>query len=189
MRRRYALGAVTLLLVGSMAAVWIVHSTKAQNPAGQLVAKQGPAEAQPSLPLTQVVLFSSGVGYFQREGDVEGDARIDLQFPIGDVNDLLKSLVLQDTGKGKIGAISYDGQDPVDKTLRSFSVNLTGNPTFGQVLNQARGEKVEVVMQSTAAGSPGTLTGTIMGMESEMQPAGQNAAKEVHMLNLVCAEG
>src|SRR5205085_6408413 len=161
---------------GSMAAAWIVRSVKSPPPA-QLVAGQLPgAAAGPNLPLTQVVLFSSGVGYFQREGDVEGNARVDLQFPIGDINDLLKSVVLQDTGKGKIGAISYDGQDPVDKTLRSFSVNLTGNPTFGEVLNQARGEKVEVVMQQTAANQPGTITGVVMGMESEMQPSGPNAA-------------
>ena len=48
------------------------------------------------LPITRVVLFTSGVGFFQRQGEVEGDARIDLQFPTEDVNDLLKSLVLRD---------------------------------------------------------------------------------------------
>src|SRR5215468_4677281 len=36
------------------------------------------------LPVAQVVLFSSGVGYFQREGAVEGDQRIDLSFPTQD---------------------------------------------------------------------------------------------------------
>src|SRR5436190_639981 len=143
----------------------------------------------PQLPVSQVVLFSSGVGYFQREGEVEGNARVDLQFPLGDINDLLKSLVLQDTDKGKIGIVSYDGLDPVDKTLRSFAVDLTGNPTFGELLNQARGEKVEVVMQSTAANQPGTITGVVMGMESQTQPQGPSAVHEVHMLNLVCAEG
>src|SRR5689334_8701227 len=30
------------------------------------------------LPMTQVVLFNSGVGYFQREGPVEGEARVEL---------------------------------------------------------------------------------------------------------------
>src|SRR5215218_9018476 len=34
-----------------------------------------------SLPLTRVVLFNSGVGYFSRSGEVEGDARVDLTFP------------------------------------------------------------------------------------------------------------
>src|SRR5205807_1229805 len=98
--------------------------------------KNGPA---PPLPITHVVLFNSGVGYFQREGQVEGDTRVDLAFPVGDINDLLKSLVLQDLGNGKVSAVSYDSQDPIDKILRSFALDLNNNPTFGQILNQARG--------------------------------------------------
>ncbi|HMP02446.1 MAG TPA: hypothetical protein PKC45_08100 [Gemmatales bacterium] len=41
----------------------------------------GTAPQQQSLPVVRVVLFSSGVGYFQRMGEVTGDARIDLSFP------------------------------------------------------------------------------------------------------------
>jgi len=189
MRRNLLIGAVGTLVLTAAGTIWLTHGAP-QAPVQPVEARQGQGEANgASLPLSQIVLFSSGVGYFQREGEVEGNTRIDLQFPIDEVNDLLKSLVLQDMGKGKIGAISYDGQDPVEKTLRSFAVDLTTNPTVGQLLNQARGEKVEIVMQSTAANTPGTLSGVIMGMESEMQPVGPNAAKEVHMLNLVCAEG
>ena len=41
-----------------------------------------PSETSVQLPIGQVVLFSSGVGYFQREGTVDGDARVDLSFPV-----------------------------------------------------------------------------------------------------------
>src|SRR5690349_20573285 len=37
-------------------------------------------EPKDKLPIAQVILYSSGVGYFQREGTVEGDARVDLSF-------------------------------------------------------------------------------------------------------------
>src|SRR5580700_7382509 len=189
MRRKCLLGVATLLLFGSLAAAWVVHSFL-PLPVRPVVAETLPGrEAGPNLPLTQVVLFSSGVGYFQRESEIEGNARVDLQFPVGDVNDLLKSVVMQDLGNGKIGPINYDGQDPIDKTLRSFSIDLTNNPTFGELLNQARGEKVEVVMQQSATSQPTTLNGVIMGMESEMQPQGPSGQREVHTLNLVCAEG
>src|SRR5205823_7406438 len=117
----------------------------------------------PPLPVAQVVLFSSGVGYFQREGEVEGNARVDLAFPVQDINDLLKSMVLQDLGGGHVAAVSYDSHDPIDKTLKSFAVNLTANPSLAQLLNQARGEKVEVVLQPTATAQPGTLTGAVIG--------------------------
>src|SRR4051812_28826512 len=55
-----------------------------------------------SLPITRVVLFNSGVGYFSRSGEVTDDARVDLSFQESDVNDLLKSMVLEDFDKGRI---------------------------------------------------------------------------------------
>src|SRR5882672_2329056 len=116
------------------------------------------ARSAPTLPISQVVLFSSGVGYFQREAEIEGNTRVDLTFPVSDINDLLKSMVLQDLGGGHVAAVSYESHDPIDKTLRSFAVNLNQNPSYGQILNQARGEKVEVTQQQVA-NQPGTLTG------------------------------
>ena len=106
------------------------------------------------LPIAQVVLFSSGVGYFQREGTIDGTQRVDLSFATQDVNDLIKSLTLRDLDGGRISAVSYDSNVPVARTLQSFAVNLASNPTFGQILDQARGEKVEVVLQQTAASRP-----------------------------------
>ena len=140
------------------------------------------------LPITGCALFSSGVGYFQREGEIDGSTRVDLTFPVQDINDLLKSMVLQDLGGGHIDAVSYESHDPIDKTLKSFAIDLTRNPTFGQILNQARGEKIEVVQQQ-AANQPGTLTGTVVGVEKQKQPAGKDAFIENEVLNMWCAEG
>ncbi len=138
-RQRWLLLSLPLMaaLLGGAALYLALSGTgRANNAIGDK--KPGPA-----LPIKQVVLFNSGVGYFQREGDVDGNARVDLTFPVGDINDLLKSLVLQDA-QGRIGTVSYDSQDPIDKILRSFALDLNNNPTFGQILNQARGEKIEV---------------------------------------------
>src|SRR5438445_12748166 len=82
-----------------------------------------------NLPMTRVVLFNSGVGYFSRSGEVEGDARVDLAFQEHDVNDLLKSMVLEDFGNGRIAAVSYDSREPISRTLSSFAIDLNGNPT------------------------------------------------------------
>src|SRR6202020_3628120 len=128
-----------------------------------------PSETSVALPIGQVVLFSSGVGYFQREGQIDGDARVDLSFPTQEINDLIKSMVLRDLDGGHVSAVSYDSNAPVEKTLQSFAVNLSSNPTFGQVLNQARGEKVEVVLQQANAAQPGTMTGAIMGVEQKQK--------------------
>jgi hypothetical protein len=141
------------------------------------------------LPIGQIVLFSSGVGYFQREGTVENSARVDLSFPVQDINDLLKSMVVRDLDGGVVSTVSYDSNAPVEKTLKSFAINLNGNPSFGGILSQARGEKVEVVLQQTNATQPGTMTGTVIGVETQHQPAGKDATVNVELLNLWCADG
>jgi hypothetical protein len=145
-------------------------------------------KAGPALPIRQVVLFNSGVGYFQREGDVDGNAHVELTFPVGDVNDLLKSLVLQDA-QGRVGTVSYDSQDPVDKILRSFALDLNNNPSFAQILNQARGEKIEITYHEKKDGPPAKLTGVIVGMEVQRRPAGKDQVVEVEILNLHTTAG
>jgi hypothetical protein len=140
------------------------------------------------LPITRVVLFNSGVGYFSRSGEVQGDARVDLSFQEDDINDLLKSMVLEDFNGGRIAAVSYDSREPVTRTLASFAINLNGQPTFAGILSQMRGERVEVVLTPGAANQPGKLSGVIVGVETQKVPAG-NAVLDAPFLNMWCAEG
>jgi hypothetical protein len=186
---RRALFVVPVLGVAAVAAVLVARPTEVPAEGAKPEAGAKAAAASPNLPIAQAVLFSSGVGFFEREGEIDGNQRIDLSFPVGDINDLLKSMVLQDLGKGHISAVSYESRDPIDKTLRSFAINLTQNPGYGAILNQARGEKVEVSLQSTNNAQPGTLTGTIIGMEPKEEAIAKDKIVHVEMLNLWCAEG
>ena len=142
-----------------------------------LLAALGPAAAgqdggAADLPLGRVVLFTSGVGYFQRDGTVLGDAKLELRFDAGDINDLLKSMVLRDLDGGTISGVTYTSRDPVAKTLRSFAIDLTNNPSLAQILAQARGEKVEVIALAP-------LTGTIVGVETKQVPAGDHVVEQM----------
>ena len=92
-----SLGAFAGLALAGLA--WNSRASQLGDP----VSGKGAVPESP-LPIRQVVLFNSGVGYMQREGDVNGDAKIDLSFPTSDINDLLKSLVLQDLGVGAISS-------------------------------------------------------------------------------------
>ena len=85
-------------------------------------------EAELSVPVSDVVLFSTGVGYFQREGWVEGSGSLDLYFNQADVNDLLKSMVLQDTGGGTITSVNYASREPLAQTLKNLSIDIISNP-------------------------------------------------------------
>jgi hypothetical protein len=180
---------VLATLAGAVALAAFIIFKPLLGPVPQTQAATAARPDMSALPVAQVILYSSGVGYFQREGEVEGSQRIDLSFPVQDINDLLKSMVLQDLGGGHISAVSYDSQAPIDKTLRSFAIDLTSNPSFTQILNQGRGEKVEVVLQQSNTTQPGTLTGTILGVEKQKQQAGKDSTVEVELLNLWCAEG
>jgi hypothetical protein len=159
----------------------------------------GKGGADSPLPIRQVVLFNTGVGYFQREGQVDGSSRVELTFPAYDMNDLLKSLILQDGGGGKISAVNYDSYDPIERTLRSFAIDLSANPSFGQILNQARGEKIEVVYldkqpkegdkKDGDKKSPPPrikVTGAIVGMETQIKAA---PGIDSEILNLTAADG
>jgi hypothetical protein len=141
-----------------------------------------------SLPIKQVVLFNSGVGYFGRTGEVENEARVDLSFPETDINDLLKSMTLQDFNNGHISAVSYDSREPVARTLSSYAINLNGEPTLAKILGQARGEQVEVVMNTTVTTQPGTIKGTVVGTEIQKVPVG-TAQLDCVVLNVSTTEG
>ncbi|MBI2807903.1 MAG: DUF4139 domain-containing protein [Planctomycetes bacterium] len=185
-QRKYAW--LTASVVASLAGVFLGYhyfTSVGQADTTTVAGKPKPAEL---LPIRQVVLFNSGVGYFQREGEVNGSARVDLTFPTGDINDLLKSLVLQDA-KGRVGTVNYDSSDPLDKILRGFALDLTTNPTFGQILNQARGEKIHLARAGKKDGPATKISGTIVGMESRFRGAGLVPGGEVEFLNLNTAAG
>src|SRR6476620_4057666 len=160
----------------------------------QLLSGAAPGDAKQdvkpavTLPITRVVLFNSGVGYFSRSGEVADDARVDLTLPEQDVNDLLKSMVLEDFNGGRIAAVSYDSREPIARTLSSFAINLNGNPTFAGIVSQMRGERIEVAISATAANQPGKLTGTIVGVEKQKVPVGATTV-DAEVLNMWCAEG
>ncbi|HEV3255977.1 MAG TPA: DUF4139 domain-containing protein, partial [Gemmataceae bacterium] len=187
---RRTLWIAPLLAAAVLVAVLLLKPSPAPAEAKQREPAEQPAvQPTPELSIAKVVLFSSGVGYFQREGEVEGNARVHLSFPVQDINDLLKSMVLQDLDGGHISAVSYDSRDPVTKTLKSFAVDLSGNPTLTQLLDQARGEKVEVVLQQSAVTQQGAVNGTVIGTERQRRAVGKEGIVEVAMLNLWCADG
>jgi len=153
--------AAVLLVLGGPAALRAQGSIEG---AGEGVPEAGPVPAS-EIPLSRVVLFSSGVGYFQREGLVDGDSSLELSFRTGDVNDLLKSLVVRDFDGGQVAAVNYASRDPIARTLRSFAIDLTSDPDLAGILAQVRGQAVEL-------SAPQRLRGTIVGVESRQSPEG-----------------
>ena len=138
-----------------------------------------PSTPTPEIPVRSVVLFSSGVGYFEHVGTIAGDVNTELRFKTNQINDILKSLVLEDRG-GRIGAVIYPSQDPISKTLGSFQVNITGNPTLAELLTQLRGAKLTVTAQAER------IAGTILGVERKLKAASDKGqVVDVWVVNLL----
>ena len=162
----------------------------AATPAARLVAAEKPLvtsgtrqpAAAANLPLKRVVLFNSGVGFFEHSGQVEDNADVQLKFNVEDVNDLLKSMVVEDLGGGQISTVSYGSKDPISKTLKSFAVDLTTNPTLFDLLQQVRGERVELEV-------PNRISGLIVGVEKRKEKVGDRDTIDIDVLDLLTEAG
>src|SRR5512136_92112 len=104
----------------------------------------GAEETAAALPLTSIALFTSGVGFFQHDGTVTGDARLELAFPSRNINDIIKSLILRDLDGGTVSNVTYASQDPITRTLKTFAIDLTNNPGLAGILSQVKGQPVEL---------------------------------------------
>ena len=138
---------------------------------------------QSALPLKRVIIYSNGVAYFERRGIVTGNAEINLSFKQSQVDDVLKSLVVLDLGKGRIGAVSYNSSAPPSARLKEipFSIAAASQGSFGgmlSVLQQLQGAKV-IVTTSTQ-----NVTGAVLTVEeNKSQPDPNNP--QLHTRNLV----
>ena len=141
------------------------------------------AAAQPSedVPVERVILFTSGVGYFEHSGRVDGDAEVVLRFDEAALNDVLKSLLVEDT-RGRVAGVVYPTQAPVERTLRSFAIDLSGGPDLAGILKQVRG--AEVVVQTPS----GTTRGTVVSVETAWKDIGDGVGG-VPVLTLLTQNG
>ncbi|OZC03113.1 hypothetical protein [Rubricoccus marinus] len=107
--------------------------------------------AQPSadVPVKRVILFTSGVGYFEHDGRVSGDADLTLRFEQSALDDVIKSLVVEDQ-QGRVSEVVYPSQAPLERRLQAFAVDLSGVGGIASLLTQMRGAALEV---ETAAGT------------------------------------
>ena len=110
------------------------------------------------LPLKKVAIFSSGVGFFERRGEVTGSAAMQLPFMAEDVSDALKSLTIMDP-MSTMPSVTYPAQDTLSATLGSLKPDLTSNPGMAALLNAVRGARLEVTCAS------GMIVGRILGVE------------------------
>ncbi|MFN4014428.1 MAG: DUF4139 domain-containing protein [Reyranella sp.] len=111
------------------------------------------------LALKRVMLSSGGLGYFEYEANVDGDATLKLTVSLGQVDDVLKSLVVYDD-KGGVGGLSLPGREPLAQAFKDlpFDENSLGSPA--ELLQTLKGAQVTV-------GGSRSISGRIVSVEED----------------------
>ena len=164
MRRRLHVIAVVLLV-----SVPVVAQRQAA-PVAQPAAPDAGA-----LPVRRVVLYKTGVGYFEHLGNVRDRQDVTIRFTSGQLNDVLKSLTTIDLGSGQVTGISYNSVAPVDQRLSALRLPIGEDATTVDLLAALRGARIEV--------SSGGLTvaGRLLSVEQQTR---QKNGETVHVATL-----
>ncbi|MGO9011162.1 MAG: DUF4139 domain-containing protein [Bryobacteraceae bacterium] len=132
----------------------------------------GAALAVPAeLPVTQVVLYKHGVGFFERAGTLAPGESARLDFDATEMNDVLKSLTIEERGGGKISGLRYDSLDPLSHTLAQFPFQIGGAQPLSGMLDQLKGARIELQFGNE------TVSGLIVNAR-EIPAAGNQPARE-----------
>ena len=117
------------------------------------------------LSLKRVMLSSAGVGYFEYEAEVDGQAMLGLDVPLDQVDDVLTSLVVFDSAGG-IGGIELPGRDTTRASFGDVPFGPEALRSTVDYLNSLQG--VEIAVQG-----PRPMTGRLVHAErvAEALPA------------------
>ncbi|HTM49080.1 MAG TPA: DUF4139 domain-containing protein [Bryobacteraceae bacterium] len=130
--------------------------TRTLSTLGAMIWAAGAAFAA-KLPVRQVVLYKHGVGYFERSGQLGAGESARLDFKAAEMNDVLKSLTVEEKGGGKISGLRYDSSEPLTKRLSEFPFQLGPQQALSAVLDQLKGARVE--LQSGTQTTAGAIVG------------------------------
>jgi hypothetical protein len=109
------------------------------------------------IPIREVILYKSGVGYFERAGTLRPGDSARLDFKASDMNDVLKSLTLEDRNGGKVSGLHYDSSEPLGQKLADFPFKIGDHTALSLFLDQMKGARVEIKYGAE------TVTGVIVG--------------------------
>jgi hypothetical protein len=95
------------------------------------------------LPVRTVVLYKHGVGYFEREGALAPGESARLDFKAVEMNDVLKSLTVNDQS-GKVTGLRYDSNIPLDRKLTDFPFRIESGQPLSALIDQLKGARIEM---------------------------------------------
>ncbi len=140
------------------------------------------AAAEPTLILKRVMLSTGGVGYFEYQAQVTGDADLSLTVRRDRVDDVLKSIVVYDD-QGGIGTISLPGREPLRELFQElpFGPEALESPTA--LFKALRGAELRLTGLHELTGR------LVMVTEEQVQLPDHAGTVLRHRLTLMTADG
>ena len=145
-----------------------------------LLAVAGPADGA-DLSLQRIMLSSGGVGYFEYEATVDGNAALSLDVPLDQVDDILKSLVVYDDG-GTAGEVTLPGREPLTQAFIDLPFDRAALDSAPALLNALQGSEVRV-----AGAKP--MSGRLLRVVEETSRGADNLAIPRNRVTLVTDAG
>jgi hypothetical protein len=165
----------------NIAVLWLVLVAVSSGQSSSVT--PNPADAAARLPVTRVILYKNGVGYFEHAGHVRGSQDVNVDFTTAQLNDVLKSLTVLDLGKGRITGVSYNSNAPLAKRLGSLHLPVGENPTTAQFLDALRGARLEVKSGAESA------TGRLLSIDEREIPIKGDQKITVDQISIVSDAG
>jgi len=139
------------------------------------------ADDAQSLPLKRVVLSTSGLGHFEHEGQVNGNASIDLPVRLDQVDDILKSLVVLDN-VGRVGNVNLPGREPLQQTFRDLPFTQDDLNSPVDLLNALQGADVRIKGNTD-------IEGKLVRVVAEQVKSGDDTFTERHRVSIMTDSG
>jgi hypothetical protein len=98
-----------------------------------------------------------------------------LDFDAGEMNDVLKSLTIDERG-GKIAGLRYDSLDPLSHTLEQFPFQIGGAQALSAMLDQLKGARIELKFGAE------TVSGVIVNAREIAATENQPAREQLTLL-------
>ena len=102
--------------------------------------------AAADLPVTKVIVYKNGVAYFERAGSPPAGQPARMEFKASEMDDVLKSLVVEATAGGKVRSLRYELNEPTAKRLADLPIVPSANQPLALLLDQLRGAKAEFLI-------------------------------------------
>jgi Carboxypeptidase regulatory-like domain len=125
--------------------------------------------AAAKLPVRRVILYKSGVGYFEHLGDVRGDQSVRIDFTSGQLNDVLQSLTVLDLNGGRITGVNYNSEAPLSQRLGMLRLPLSEQTDASKFYGALRGARLEVHSGNAA------ITGRLLSIEQKTRVTGETS--------------